>query len=617
MKIDLAKMITALDRVVDYFIPTAIAADRDARNRAHVFLVSHLLGPFIGNVVPIALYVLDPAPGYQTAVLAISITSFWIFPFLLKAGASYNPLALVSIQNLIFCILWSCYFYGGVTSPTLPWVLVIPLLAFFYVGSSKSLRVIVMIMFAANLAVFSSFYVFGHAVGDNLPLAAMQGLGLVSTVAASLYVAMMALYYAKIQASQAEIESEMRQHMATASALRLATEEAERAGAAKAEFLAKMSHELRTPLNAVIGYSQELLEDTELESKHIEDLTRIHSAGQHLLKLIDEVLDLSKIEAGKMELDMEETDLADLLEGAIQAAGPAVRKNGNEIICRLNPNLGTALCDPGKFRNMIGQLLDNAAKFTQDGRVELIAERQLERQGDRLVIKIIDTGIGIAPDKIADLFENFTVGDDSSTSKYGGTGLGLALSQKLCNLMDGEILVESELGRGSCFTIHMPLSTGRRKADAFVSATLVPDLPYQALQSPAGSSECKILLVEDNEINRDMLTRRLQRHGFVICCAHDGAAGVAMAAAEMPDLILMDVALGEMDGWEATLLIKANPATSAIPIIALTAHALATDRAKSVEVGCSDFDTKPVDMQRLLGKIRACLSVTELENAVA
>ena len=128
----------------------------------------------------------------------------------------------------------------------------------------------------------------------------------------------------------------------------------------------------------------------------------------------------------------------------------------------------------------------------------------------------------------------------------------------------------------------------------------------------------KILLVEDNEINRDMLTRRLQRHGFSVCCAHDGAASVAMAATEMPDLILMDVALGEkMDGWEATQLIKANPATSAIPIVALTAHALASDRDKSVEVGCSDFDTKPVDMQRLLGKIRACLPDTERENAVA
>src|ERR1700716_519280 len=330
MKTELAKMIPALDRIVDYFIPSEMPADRDARNRAHVFLISHILGPFIGNVIPIALYVLDPAPGYQVAVLAISITSFWIFPFVLRAGAPYNPLALVSIQNLIFCILWSCYFYGGVTSPTLPWVLVIPLLAFFYLGSSKSLRVIVMTMFAANLAIFSSFYLLGYPIKNDLPVAAMQGLGLVSTVAASLYVAMMALYYAKIQASQTELESEMRQHMATASALRLATEEAERAGAAKAEFLAKMSHELRTPLNAVIGYSQELLEDAEWESdsKHIADLGRIHSAGQHLLKLIDEILDLSKIEAGRMELDLEEIDLGELLGEIVHAARPAAEKTG-------------------------------------------------------------------------------------------------------------------------------------------------------------------------------------------------------------------------------------------------------------------------------------------------
>ena len=175
----------------------------------------------------------------------------------------YNPLALVSIENLIFCILWSCYFYGGVTSPTLAWVLVIPLLAFFYLGSSSKLRLIVEAMFVVNMAIFGLFYFFGFHVNNSLPVAAMQGLGLVSTTAAALYVAMMALYYAKIQASHSELESEMRQHVATATALRAATEEAERAGAAKAEFLAKMSHELRTPLNAVIGYSQILLEDAE------------------------------------------------------------------------------------------------------------------------------------------------------------------------------------------------------------------------------------------------------------------------------------------------------------------------------------------------------------------
>src|SRR3981081_4491044 len=344
---NLSKLIVVLNRLLNYFIPPGIMADREACKRANVFLISHILGPFIGNVVPGTIYFIDPNPGYQIVVLAISITSFWVFPFLLKARVPYNPLALASVQNLIFCILWSCYFYGGVTSPTLPWVLVIPLLAFFYLGSSKSLRLIVMVMFAANVAIFSSFYRYGYHIKSDLPVAAMQGLGLVSTIAASIYVAVMALYYAKIQASQTELESEMRQHMATAAALRQATEDAERAGAAKAEFLAKMSHELRTPLNAVIGYSQILLEDAEDEgdSESTADLNKIHNAGQHLLKLVNEVLDRSKIEAGKMELDLEETDLAELRGGIVHAARPAAKKHGNEIFCTIAPNLGTALCD--------------------------------------------------------------------------------------------------------------------------------------------------------------------------------------------------------------------------------------------------------------------------------
>jgi signal transduction histidine kinase len=237
-----------------------------------------------------------------------------------------------------------------------------------------------------------------------------------------------------------------------------------------------MSHELRTPLNAVIGYSQILLEDAEDEgdSESIEDLHKIQNAGQHLLKLVNEVLDLSKIEAGKMELDLEETDLGELLSGIVDAVKPAAAKNSNVVLCSLAANLGTALCDATKFRNMTGQLLDNAAKFTHNGKVELVAERQLNGTRDDLVVHVIDNGIGIAPDKIANLFEKFEVADDSSTSKYGGTGLGLALGQRLCKLMGGEVFVQSELGKGSRFTIRMPLVSGRRQGDAFRNATLVP-----------------------------------------------------------------------------------------------------------------------------------------------
>jgi signal transduction histidine kinase len=214
-------------------------------------------------------------------------------------------------------------------------------------------------------------------------------------------------------------------------------------------------------------------------------LTKIHTAGQHLLKLVNEVLDLSKIEAGKMELDLAETDLAGLLVEITERARPAAVRNGNEFRCTIPAYLGTALCDAGKFRNMLGQLLDNAVKFTRDGTVELVAKRVTNNDDDQLVVDVIDTGIGIAADQITHLFEKFTVADDSSTSKYGGTGLGLALSQKLCKLMDGEVSVESELGEGSRFTIRMPLTTGRRKEDLHVVATLVPAAPDLALQPAA------------------------------------------------------------------------------------------------------------------------------------
>ncbi|MGZ9125273.1 MAG: sensor histidine kinase [Candidatus Binatia bacterium] len=492
MKSNLAQLISALDGLVNYFIPPKIMADREACKRAHVFLISHILGPFIGSVVPGTIYFIDPKPGFEVTILAISIVGFWVFPFLLKARVPYNPLALVSVQNLIFCILWSCYFYGGVTSPTLAWVLTIPLLAFFYLGSSASLRLIVIGMFVANLAIFSGFYAYGyHPIADNLPIEAMQALGLISTIAAALYVAMMALYYAKVQTSQGELESEMRQHMATASALRLATVETERASAAKAEFLAKMSHELRTPLNAVIGYSQILIEDARDEGdvESIEDLGKILGAGQHLLKLVNEILDLSKIEAGRMELDLQETVLADLLNEIVAEAEPAAMKSGNTIVCKIDPKLGSPFCDATKFRNMVGQLIDNAGKFTQNGKIEIVAERLAGDPADELLVHVMDTGIGIAPEKISGLFEKFTVVDDSSTSKYGGTGLGLALSQKLCRLMGGDIQVESTVGQGSRFTARIPLIYDARgnsthgsndkpstahQADIYAAATLAP-----------------------------------------------------------------------------------------------------------------------------------------------
>jgi signal transduction histidine kinase len=402
------------------------------------------------------------------AVLAASITAFWVFPLILRATGRYNLLVLLSVQNLIFCILWSCYFYGGVSSPTLPWVLTIPLLAFFYLGPSSSLRLVVLGLFAVNLAAFSALYLLGHPVPANdMPSSSLQGLGIVSTVAASLYVTMMAFYYAKILASGVELEGEMKRHLATASELRRATAEAERASAAKAEFLAKMSHELRTPLNAVIGYSQILLEDAAAEddTETAVDLDKIHGAGQHLLRLINEVLDLSKIEAGKMELFIETVDAGALITDAVEGCRKLAAGNGNEITLKMDGPLGTITCDSRKFQQALGQILDNAAKFTENGSIVVTAFRRSTWASEEIVVAVRDTGIGIAEDVLPSLFEKFSVADDSSSSKYGGTGLGLTLSQKLCRLMGGDVSVESKLGIGSCFTIHLP-TTASVQADS-------------------------------------------------------------------------------------------------------------------------------------------------------
>lgn len=446
-----------LNRLVDWFIPKELAANAESLKQSRIFLISHLFGPFIGNVVPAALYILDPTPGFDVAVLAASITSFWIFPFILRAVGHYNVLALISVQNLIFCILWSCYFYGGVSSPTLPWVLTIPLLAFFYLGSAPSLRLVVLGLLGLNIAGFYGLDHLGFAFDNDMPATSLQGLGIVSTAAASVYVAMMALYYAKILASQAELEGEIKDHLATATQLRRATAEAERAGAAKSEFLARMSHELRTPLNAVIGYSQILLEDAEAEGdgQSITDLEKIHGAGHHLLRLVNEILDLSKIEAGKMELFNEDTDMRALIVETVESHRARAAQGGNLIVVEIQDQIGVVSCDAQKVRQAISFLLDNAAKFTINGLIDVSARRKtLDR--DIIEIAVRDTGIGISKEALPRLFDKFSTAEDTTSSKYGGTGLGLALTQKLCELMGGGVAVTSETGVGSCFTIRLP-----------------------------------------------------------------------------------------------------------------------------------------------------------------
>jgi signal transduction histidine kinase len=459
MKSLVERIISVAMAFVDSFIPAGVEYRADQIRDFRVFLISHVFGPFLGSSVPIALYLLDPTPDYTVAVLALSIWAFWIFPPLLKAFGHYEVLVLVSVQNLNFCILWSCFFYGGVASPTLPWVLVIPLLGFFYLGSSARMRLIVLGQFALNVVAFSLLYTIMPPAGHDLPEAAVQFLGLTSTAAASIYVAMMAVYYARVLSGQAELESEMAAHKATASQMRNATRQAERASAAKAEFVARMSHELRTPLNAIIGYSDLLIEEAtdEGDGESIEVLQRIRRSGTQLLTIVNNVLDLSKIDAGKMEIHRENGDVDRLIDDVIAASRPEAERRNIALGRTPGVTIGAQFVDVQKLRQVVDHLVKNAVKFTERGSVSILGELIDKGQQPILSIKVIDTGIGIPAKDLPVLFERFNVIQDVTTSKYGGTGLGLALAHRLVALMGGTLTVESKAGIGSSFAIVIPL----------------------------------------------------------------------------------------------------------------------------------------------------------------
>jgi signal transduction histidine kinase len=452
-------IVSTIYHAIDWFIPASLRTDAATLGRARIFVFSHLFGPSLGQVLAVYLWQLDPNPGFAYWTIVALVTSFWTLPFALKLSGRLVPLAFTTVELLTFVTLFGSYQYGGVSSPFLPWLLNALLLAFFYLGDQPRLRYSVLALFSLNLLGFYAAYALTGAFPERVAIEDMSGLGIASVLSATVYMSMMALYYAYVVASQSALEREVQNHRATAIRLRQAKEEAEAADRQKSEFLAKMSHALRTPLNAVIGYSEMLLEDAETggrKEQHVADLRRINRAGRHLLSLVTDVLDLSKIEAGEMELEREAFDLRSFIDDVVATCRPMVMERGNDFCLEYADNLGTVVGDATKLRQAVLNLLGNAAKFTKNGRVTLAVLRKSVAGDDWISIAVRDTGIGIDQDKLPRLFQNFNQADASTASRYGGTGLGLALSQKLCRMMGGEITVESKPGRGSCFTIRMP-----------------------------------------------------------------------------------------------------------------------------------------------------------------
>jgi len=371
--------------------------------------------------------------------------------------------------------------------------------------------------------------------------------------------------------------------------LRVAKEAAEQANAAKSSFLANMSHELRTPLNAILGYSEMLREEAEDlgQDDFVPDLTKIHNAGKHLLGLINDVLDLSKIEAGKMELYIEPVEVRQLVDDVASTVLPLVEKNGNRLELVCPPEAQSSNTDVTKLRQVLLNLLSNASKFTKEGTVTFAVARERKPDKEWLKFSVKDSGIGMNESQLSKLFQAFSQADASTTRKYGGTGLGLAISRKFCQMMGGDITVESEPGKGSTFFVHIPV-------DVVDPKKVTLQVEEEAGAIVEGSS---VLVIDDDPSVRDVVKRSLSKEGVSVMTASSGEEGLELARKHRPDVITLDVQMPGMDGWEVLKTLKSDPELRQIAVIMMTNI---DEKTTGYALGAAEYMTKPVDRDHLV-----------------
>jgi CheY-like chemotaxis protein/two-component sensor histidine kinase len=351
-----------------------------------------------------------------------------------------------------------------------------------------------------------------------------------------------------------------------------------------------MSHELRTPLNAILGYSEMLQEDAEAagQPEFVPDLQKIEAAGRHLLTLINDVLDLSKIEAGKMELYLETFEVKSVHEAVASTVEPLIRKNGNTLQPDWAQALGTMRADVTRVRQILLNLLSNASKFTDHGTITLSAGREPSESGETVTFAVRDTGVGMSEEQLHRLFQAFSQAEASTSAKYGGTGLGLAISRRFAEMMGGEITVSSSPGQGTTFTVRLP-------------AVVAEPASAPARANRDASTLGTVLVIDDDPAMRTLMERILGREGFHVVTAPDGPTGIELARRERPRVITLDLLMPGMDGWEVLGALKAEDDLAHIPVVMLT---ILDEKRIGFALGAAEYLTKPIERDKLVAVLR-------------
>lgn len=445
-----------ISKLTAWFVPSDKLTSRTDRELASSFVFTHLFGPV--SAQPMWVYLWSISSGQDPAIIVLFLATacFWLLPFVLRQTGNIRLAAMLSFQLLAMTSLFASYHYGGFNSPFMPWLIVSLLLGFFYL--SRGARA-VLAVFGIDVLLFVVLITL-HPSESRIPVEQLSVLGWLSITSATVYVTWVAFHYQRIVGMRSELEAEAERSRATFLRLEEARSKTEELVKTRARFFAKISHELRTPLNAIIGYSEILIEDLE-DSSHkddgrVRDVSRIITAGKHLLSLVSRVLDNRSIENDEEYLDIGRVRLGALCDEVVATALPMVEKNGNRFEIRCNAGDYVLTSDATRLRQVLLNLLSNASKFTTNGQVKLELDVIEQSSGDILRAAVTDTGVGISEEGISRVFGAYEQAEVDTVAKYGGTGIGLQLSQHFCQLLGGEITVTSRLGQGSSFVAWVP-----------------------------------------------------------------------------------------------------------------------------------------------------------------